>query len=151
MPREAYPKGLVPEITGYVCALRKRFYFCLKKHSFKVLIGRVSWETRACAYITSLLIELFLYMRLVYLMLNRLISFDRLAWPCRASKWCVICALIHQWHRLWFRLLFLDTLVLHFCIWAGVMVFWWFFFQFRWLYQIPISPASPLLISGPNR
>ncbi len=100
-------------------------------------------------YITSLLIELFLYMGFVYLMLNRLVSFDRFAWPCRASKWCVICALIHQWHRLQFRLLFLDTLVLHFCIWAGVMVFWWFFFQFRWLYRIPISPASPLLSSGP--
>ncbi len=46
---DAYYVLALPEVTGYVCALRKEFYFCLNKRPFKILIDRVSWDTRACA------------------------------------------------------------------------------------------------------
>ncbi len=47
--RRHYYVLALPEVTGYVCALRKGFCFCLNKRPFKILIDRVSWDTRACA------------------------------------------------------------------------------------------------------
>ncbi len=48
------------------------------------------------------------------------------------------CTRIHQRYCILFRPLFLSTLIRLFRICAGVIVFCWFFFQFRWLFRLPL-------------